>query len=178
MAVATALTKLAPDSKMRINWLAISTFTPSSGKFRLIQMGNPFQHGRGSWIPSAEGNKANGKGVAYCLYKFSSGTDPKLQSLNGHLKAESKHPYIETLFGTISTMSIGTVYSVAMYGINRAAATHYTALARIYDEICVYEQIGMVGTTPTHMARFYLVDPFRKSRSGWLLHEERTEVVM
>ena len=170
-----ALKQLPADSGQRLAWLAISTFTPSAGRFRLIKMGSPTKFGKGAWILTAAGKKSIGKMATYCLHTFRTGSGTKMKKLNRYLKGASNYHVMDEVIGAIP--GVGTAYGLMKTALS--GERHTDVLARIHDKVCVTEVIGKWKNKPTHMARFILVDPYRKRKKGsWLIHEERTNVHM
>ncbi len=174
------LPNLIADTGKRVTDSMISGITHGRGRFTLIQPGNPYRHGRGSWIPSPQGNvaiqeikKQSRTSYVRHLKTFQQSND--LKWVNKDLLGGDNYPLVEGLLSLIPGPGIG--FGLSTLGVNQLSATHPTALARLYDKIYQIEKIGLYAGKPTHVAYFLLVDPYRKTTRGpgmgWLFHEER-----
>jgi len=106
--------------------------------------------------------------------------------LNTALLGGRSYPVLTAIIGTatgLASFSLGLFFTVASTGLSMSQKSQ-RVLARGGDEIWQIEEIGKSrsdGTfKPMHINSYFLVDPFRKQNAlkGWLIHEERTEIIL
>jgi len=106
--------------------------------------------------------------------------------LNTALLGGDSFPVLTALIGTVTGLgglAAGLLFTAATTGVS-ASDRSQRVLARGGDEIWQVEEIGKVrgGSKyqAMHVNSYFLVDPFRKHglAKGWLIHEERTEVIL
>ena len=172
------LPMLGKDSGVRATRSLISGVTSRRGRWKLITPGDPSKHGRGSHVITADAKIANGKKYSRLLKTFSNGID--INWVNKDLKAQSGFPVMEAALGLVP--GAGTAYGLLSTALKETSGEkHASVLARVKDQVVEIEQIGNFGNKTVHVARFYIVDPYRKTNRGpgmaWLFHEERHDIV-
>jgi len=106
--------------------------------------------------------------------------------LNSALLGGRSYPILTAIIGTatgLASFSLGLFFTVASTGLSMSQKSQ-RVLARGGDEIWQIEEIGKTRVDgkfkAMHINSYFLVDPFRKQNAlkGWLIHEERTEIIL
>jgi len=106
--------------------------------------------------------------------------------LNTALLGGHSYPVLTAVLGTaagFASFSIGLFFTIATTGLSMSQKSQ-RALARSGDQIWQIEEIGKVRSgselKAIHINSYFLVDPFRRQNTakGWLIHEDRTEIVL
>lgn len=114
-----------------------------------------------------------------------------LHVLNTALLGGKSYPVLTATLGTavgIASLGAGLFFTVATTALS-LAQTSQRALARPGDQIWQIEEIGKVLDNSllgsgkykaVHVLSYFLVDPYRNQapRKGWLIHEERNDIVL
>lgn len=115
-------------------------------------------------------------------------------TLNKSLKGGESYPVLTTILGTATGLisgGAGLLFTATQLGISLGTRST-DVLARAGDEIWYIEEVGKSFEdnlifadryVPTHVSSYILVDPYRSkggsnaSEKGWLLHEQRKELI-
>lgn len=113
---------------------------------------------------------------------LSGGYEYIIKLLNKELSGGEDYPILTAALGTvagIASFGAGLIFTAATTAISTGKQT-YGVLARPGDEVWHVEQIGKVGNKAVHVSSYLLGDPYRGNTSckGWLIHEERKDVVL
>lgn len=116
-----------------------------------------------------------------------------MRTLNTALKGGTSYPILTAVLGVAAgavSAGAGLLFTATTLGVD-LGRRNTDVLARVGDEIWHVEEIGKVFEdnllfpdryVPTHVTSYFLVDPYRSAGQstvkGWLLHEDRTEVVL
>ena len=108
-----------------------------------------------------------------------------LPLLNKELSGGQNYPVLTAMLGAAAGPISGggsLLFSAATTGIDLAKPEH-RIIARKGDEIWHVEEFGKVTkdgqVLPIYVSSFFIVDPYRAhfAPKGWLIHEERNELV-
>ena len=113
---------------------------------------------------------------------FMPGSEHIVNKLNKELLGGESYPILTTALGIATGVVSGgasLLFTLATTGLTLANTTS-KVLARPGDEIWHIEEIGKTGNKATYVSAFFIVDPYRKQApgKGWLIHEEREELVL
>ena len=106
--------------------------------------------------------------------------------LNTALLGSRSYPVLTAVLGTVAGISLfnaGLFFTIATTGLSMSQKSQ-RALARSGDQIWQIEEIGKVRSgnelKAMHINSYFLVDPFRRQNTakGWLIHEERTDIIL
>ncbi len=106
--------------------------------------------------------------------------------LNTALLGGENYPVLTAILGTAAGMvSVGGGLLFAAFTTSISATQKQRrVLARGGDEIWQVEEIGKIkdgsGYKAMHINSYFLVDPYRRQApsKGWLIHDERIEVLL
>ncbi len=106
--------------------------------------------------------------------------------LNTSLLGGESYPVLTAILGTAAGMvsAGGGLLFAAFTTSITAAHKQQRVLARGGDEIWQVEEIGKVkdgsGYQAMHVNSYFLVDPYRRQvlEKGWIVHEDRTEILL
>ena len=130
---------------------------------------------------TAERTSSNDKRMrsSTCIKKLKEEHDKNLaKMLNDALLGGADYPILSAALDiatAVGTGGAGLMFNVATAALSASRASH-RVLARDGDEIWRVEEIGRVGTVPTFVMAYFIIDPHRKgsaSSQGWLIHENR-----
>jgi len=113
---------------------------------------------------------------------LSAGYEHIINPLNTALLGGESYPVLTAVLGTavgVASGGAGLLFTVATTGLS-LANTAQRVLARTGDEIWQIEEIGKVGNKAMYVSSYFIVDPYRthSQNKGWLIHEEREEVIL
>lgn len=109
-----------------------------------------------------------------------------IQILNRELLGGQNYPILTTMLGGLAGMAsvgAGLVFSAAAAGLDAARPVHQV-LVRDGDEVWHVEEIGKEKNgsqqKPVYVSSFFIVDPYRRhsATKGWLIHEDRYELIL
>ena len=113
---------------------------------------------------------------------FMPGNEHITSKLNQDLLGGESYPVLTAVLGIAAGVvsgGAGLLFTIATTGLTLGNTTK-RVLARPGDEVWHIEEIGKMGNKPVYISAFFLVDPFRKQapNKGWLIHEEREELLL
>jgi hypothetical protein len=113
---------------------------------------------------------------------FSTGSEKVINSLNKELLGGENYPILTTALGIAigaASGGAGLLFTLATTGLS-VGSTIQKVLARTGDEIWHIEEVGKSNGKAIYVSAYFIVDPFRKQTpgKGWLIHEEREELLL
>ncbi|MGD8785761.1 MAG: hypothetical protein PVG75_15050, partial [Thioalkalispiraceae bacterium] len=105
-----------------------------------------------------------------------------INKLNTELLGGQSYPVLTAALGIAAgavSAGAGLIFTVATTWLSLANTT-YRVLSRTGDEIWHVEEIGKENNKPVYVSAYFIVDPYRITTNsrGWLIHEERHEVLL
>lgn len=113
---------------------------------------------------------------------FKFGSEQTIKQLNTALLGGESYPVLTAILGTAAgflSAGAGLLFTIATTGLSLANSAQ-RVLARSGDEIWHVEEIGKTGNKAIYISSYFIVDPYRKNApgKGWLIHEERKNLVI
>ena len=126
--------------------------------------------------------KAQNRQIKRKVKTLSTSYDHIINQLNTSLLGGESDPVFTAVLGNaagVASGGAGLIFTIATTGLS-LANTVQRVLARTGDEIWQVEEIGKVGNKATYVSSYFIVDPYRNQTQskGWLIHEERQEVIL
>jgi len=192
MSTVDRLSKLQKHSGKRVPSSIIHGFSAARGTLTLINI----KRISGDWV----GVPAKGSASILSnlqsrnkVMTFAGGNAAFMKNLNKQLMGGDSYPILEAVLGTavgVVSGGAGLLFAATSLGVNLARRTS-DVLVRAGDEIWHIEEIGKIFEdniiysdrwVPTHVSSYLIVDPYRSRggapEKGWLIHEERKEVIL
>jgi hypothetical protein len=191
--IASNLQDLAPPSNKRLHTTTRALLVGRQGR----QYGAPLalvkqtQVGNAHWrmTPRADGETFRGLISQQSIRKVCTLSEVAesalINDINRDLIGATGYPVLTAILGVgagIVSFGAGLFFTVGTTALSLAHATP-RILARDGDEVWQIEEIGRVGSGSKakvfHVNSIFIVDPHRANakNKGWLIHEERSEVV-
>lgn len=184
MNILTQLQELKKDSGVSIMKSVKPYIRDPSQPLKLVE---PVRVANAKWKVKLRGgesslmNPQNRRSVRK-VRTLSYGSEQIINQLNTALLGAKNYPVLTTVLGITAGLASGGAGLLFTLGTTALSLNNpiQHVLARLGDEIWQVEEIGKVGSTPMFVNYAFIVDPFRFQiqTKGWLINEERYELVL